>query len=236
MKVLAVDTATESASAAVVEDDKLLGEININFKKQHSVILLREVDDMLKSIHMSIDEIDGFAVSKGPGSFTGLRIGLATIKGFCQAAEKPFIGVSTLDSLAYNMCYTNGIICPILNALRGNVYTALYKFENENIKNLGDYMILSIDELTQMLREKNEPVTFIGDGTYVFKDDLNKKLDNVRFAPANLNIARASSLAEIAIKLLKSGKKDNIYNYSPLYLRKSQAERERERKVKSEAE
>ena len=147
MKVLAIDTATESATCAVIEEDKLLGEITYNNKKQHSVIIMPMVDEILKNLKLDINDIDGFAVSKGPGSFTGLRIGAANIKGICQGINKPFVGVSSLDALAYNMAYSEGIICPVLDALRGNVYTALYHFDMEELVKDTEYMIIPVEEL-----------------------------------------------------------------------------------------
>jgi universal bacterial protein YeaZ len=134
MKILSLDSSTESATCSVLSEEKLYGEITFNYKKQHSVILMPMIDNLLKNIHMDINSLDGFVVSKGPGSFTGLRIGAAVIKGLSQGSGKPFSAVSSLDALAYNLAYTSGIICPILNALRGNVYTVLYKFQDFEFK------------------------------------------------------------------------------------------------------
>ncbi len=132
MKILSLDCATQSATCAILDDNNVLGEITFNLKKQHSQILMPMIDDLFKNTQMSISDIDAFVASKGPGSFTGLRIGMATIKGLSQGCKKPFVTVSTLDSLAYNLAYTDGIICPILDALRDNVYTALYSFDNSD--------------------------------------------------------------------------------------------------------
>ena len=118
MKILSIDSSTECASCAVLEDSKLLGEINFNNKKQHSIILMPMVDNLLKNLQLSVTDLDGFVVSKGPGSFTGLRIGMSMIKGLSQGTKKPFVSVSSLDALAYNMAYSQGIVCPILDALR----------------------------------------------------------------------------------------------------------------------
>lgn len=229
MKILSIDSATESASCAVIDDDKLLGEITFNYKKQHSAILMPMIDTLLKNTELTLSDIDGFAISKGPGSFTGLRIGMATIKGFAQATKKPLICVSTLDALAYNLAYTPGIICPILDALRGNVYTALYKFEGESLVQISDYMVISIDELIELI--DNKPVTFIGDGIFKFKEKLASSLTSISFAPANLNLAKASSLGELGLKLLSKGISDDLYSAAPIYLRQSQAEREYEEKM-----
>ncbi|NEZ46779.1 tRNA (adenosine(37)-N6)-threonylcarbamoyltransferase complex dimerization subunit type 1 TsaB [Clostridium niameyense] len=233
MKILSLDSATECATCSVLDENKLYGEISFNYKKQHSVILMTMIDTLLKNINCEISSIDGFVISKGPGSFTGLRIGAATIKGLAQGTKKPFVSVSSLDSLAYNLAYTPGIICPILDALRGNVYTALYTFENENLEKIMDHDVISIEDLTNILKSKQLPVTFIGDGIHKFKDFLINALKDttIRFAPNSLNITRSSSLGELGLNLLKQGIEDDIYTFAPLYIRKSQAEREYEKKM-----
>src|SRR3712207_4927086 len=136
MKILSIDSSTSSASCAILEDNKLLGEITLNDKKQHSVILMPLIDSLLKDLKLTINDIDAFAVSSGPGSFTGLRIGIATVKGLADGTGKPFVGISSLDGLAFNLAYSSGIICPIIDALRDNVYTALYSFEYGKLKKL----------------------------------------------------------------------------------------------------
>lgn len=231
MKILSLDTATESATCAILEDNKLLGEITFNYKKQHSVITMPMIEYLLKNLHLSIKDIDGFVVSKGPGSFTGLRIGAATIKGLSQGTGKPFVSVSSLDALAGAMAYTNGIICPILDALRDNVYTAIYKFEEGNLKQLLDHSAISLKELLEKIKNINEDICFIGDCTDKFKDVILSEIPNARFAPASLNVTKASCLGEIGMSLLKAGIHEDIYNFAPIYLRKSQAEREYERRI-----
>ena len=232
MKILSLDSATQSATCAILDDNKVLGEITFNFKKQHSQILMPMIDDLFNNTGISISDIDAFVASKGPGSFTGLRIGMATIKGLSQGSKKPFVTVSTLDSLAYNLSYTGGIICPILDALRDNVYTALYTFDNCDLNQISDHVNISIDELINILKEKNCSITFVGDGVPKFKEKLVAHLPNIRFAPAHLNLAKASSLGELGLKLLSRGIKDDIYAAIPIYLRKPQAEREYEEKMR----
>ncbi|OFI07430.1 tRNA threonylcarbamoyladenosine biosynthesis protein TsaB [Clostridium acetireducens DSM 10703] len=230
MRILSLDSATESASCSIIEDNKVLGEITFNYKKQHSVILMPMVEYLLNNLKLDIESIDGFVVSKGPGSFTGLRIGAATIKGLSQGLNKPFIALSSLDALAYNLAYSNGIICPILDALRGNVYTALYIFENNNLKRISEYMIVSTEDLINILNSKEKNVHFVGDALYKFKDILQTKVKNSSFAPVHLNLVKSSSLGELGFKLLKKGIYDNIFDFKPFYIRKSQAEREYEEK------
>ena len=165
MIVLSIDSATDAATAAVVSNDQILGEMNFANKKQHSVLIMPMIDELLKSLDLTIDDIEGFVISKGPGSFTGLRIGMATIKGLSLGSSKPYVSISSLDSLAYNLYGANGIVCPIMDALRENVYCGLYKFENGEMIKLMDYDRLSLDELVSKLKEFNEPVYFVGDGT-----------------------------------------------------------------------
>lgn len=232
MIVLSIDSATDAATAAVVSNDQILGEMNFANKKQHSVLIMPMIDELLKSLDLTIDDIEGFVISKGPGSFTGLRIGMATIKGLSLGSSKPYVSISSLDSLAYNLYGANGIVCPIMDALRGNVYCGLYKFENGEMIKLMDYDRLSLDELVSKLKEFNEPVYFVGDGTKKYGELLKNSLENCFFAPNNLNYTRASSLGELGIKLLSQGISDDINISNPLYLRKSQAEREYDEKLK----
>ena len=231
MKILSIDCATAAATCAILNDDNVLGEITYNYKKQHSTVLLPIIDELFNNVGMSISDIDGYVASKGPGSFTGLRIGLATIKGLSQGSKKPFVTVSTLDSLAYNLAYTDGIICPILDALRDNVYTALYTFNNYKLNRITDYMNISIDELIDMLKEKNSNLSFVGDGIPKFRERLMQQLPNIGFAPTHLNLAKASSLGELGLKLLSKGIFDDLYASVPIYLRLPQAQREYEEKM-----
>jgi len=233
MKILCLDSATESATAAIIDEDKLLGEITFNYKKQHSTIMMPMIDTLLTSTDLSIEDIDGFVVSKGPGSFTGLRIGMATIKGLAQPTGKPFVSISTLDALANNLFFSTGVICPIMDALRGNVYTNFYKVCNGSLEALGESEILSIEELINKLKNYNEPIHFMGDGTYKFKETLAENLNNAYFTPTHLNVVKASSLGEIGLRRLKNGEKEDVFTSAPIYLRPSQAEREYEEKLRN---
>ena len=189
------------------------------------------IENLLKECNLSIDDIDGYVVSKGPGSFTGLRIGMATIKGMSFGNNKPYISISSLDALAYNLISFNGIICPIMDALRENVYTALYKNNNDSLEKIMDYTALDIDELVNLLKDKNEEVIFVGDGLYKHKKYICDNFPKAHFAPVHLNIIRASSLGELGLNLLKNGICDDS-NSAPIYLKKPQAERELERRLK----
>lgn len=231
MIVLSVDSSSKVATVAILKDDVLLGEYILNDKREHSVILMPLIQELLKECNLTIDDIDGYVVSKGPGSFTGLRIGMATIKGMSFGNNKPYISISSLDALAYNLISFNGIICPIMDALRENVYTALYKNNNDNLEKIMDYTALDLDELINLLKNKKEEVIFVGDGLSKHKQYICDNLPNAHFAPAHLNIIRASSLGELGLKLLKNGICDDS-NSAPLYLKKPQAQRELESRLK----
>lgn len=235
MKILSLDSATECATVAILNDDRLLGEIIINYKKQHSVIMMPMIDNLLKNCGLSINDIDGFALSNGPGSFTGLRIGMSTIKGLVQSTNKPFVAISSLDGLANNLAGFNGIICPIIDALRGNVYTNFYKFNNGKLITLEEDQLLSMEEVINKCISFNEPIIFVGDGTNKFKDSIISSFGESAIAPCHLNITRASSIGEIALKKMSNGTHDNVFSCAPVYLRKCQAEREYDEKANKNA-
>lgn len=227
MNILAMDTSSLTATVAVLTDEKLLGEFSVSNKLTHSQTIMPMTDTLLKTASMKIKDIDVFAVSIGPGSFTGLRIGMATAKTFAQALDKPIIGVSSLEAIAQNFSFTHSVICPILDARRNEVYNALYKSGKEIISPRA----LHIDELLNEL--KDESVIFAGDGVLIHKDKI---LQNANWcaAPQHLLLPKASSLAYAALKRAQNNDFDDLYNLDPIYLRKSQAEREREEKLKQE--
>lgn len=235
MIILSIDSSSPVATCALLRDDCLISEYVINNKREHSVLVMNIVEMLLKDNGIDIDEVDGFVVSKGPGSFTGLRIGMATIKGLAFGANKPYVSVSSLDALAFSSINFNGIICPIMDALRDSVYTCLYKNENGNLKQLIDYSALDLDELVSLLKEKGEDVLFTGDGITKHKAYLQEHLPNAIFAPNHLSIVRASSLGEIGLKLLQAGMYDDV-NSAPLYLKKPQAQRELEKRMELQNE
>lgn len=231
MLVLSVDSSYSTATCALIKDDKILAEINLNDKKQHSVILMRLIDSILKEYEIDINDIDAFTISRGPGSFTGLRIGMATLKGLAFASKKPLISVSTLDALAYNSISFQGIICPIMDALRDNIYTCLYKNENNNLTPLIKEQCLNINELVTILKEQTLPIIFVGDGVAKHKEFLQENIPNSFFAPNHSNFPKASSVGELGIKKINDGIIENIDSINPIYLRKSQAEREYEKRM-----
>lgn len=235
MIVLSIDSASKVATTALLDENNLIAEYTINNKMEHSTLIMDMVDKLLMDSNLSIDDIDGFIVSKGPGSFTGLRIGMATVKGLSFGANKPYVSVSSLDALAYSLVSFDGIICPVIDALRDSVYTCLYKSTNGELEKLIDYSALELDDLIKILKDKNEKVIFTGDGLIKHKDYLSANLKNAFFAPNHLSIIRASSLGELGINLLLDNKCDDL-NSSPFYLKKPQAQRELEKRLALENE
>ena len=231
MRILGLDSSGIVASVALVEDDVLLAEYTVNYKKTHSQTLLPMLDEVAKMIELDMDSIDGIAVAAGPGSFTGLRIGSATAKGLGLALKKPLIGVPTVEALAYNLYDINGLICPIMDARRGQVYTGLYEFKNHELVVVEDQMAVSMDELLEKLNALGRAVTFLGDGVPVFREKIEKALNvPYSFAPAHVNKQRASAVAALGLIYYKEGKIQTAVEHNPDYLRVSQAERERAEK------
>ena len=226
MKVLAIDTSSVVATCAVLDEEKLLGEYTLNQDMTHSERLIPMVKTLMDSLKLKPENIDLFAGSVGPGSFTGLRIGLATIKGLAHVVDKSVIGISTLEALAFNVPF-DGIVIPIMDARRDRVYTGIYRWENGKLLNIMEPTILNIDELLDIVDSKYEKVLFNGDGTLVFKDRIDEKLkDKALYAPISLNMAKASSIGELALLKWEEGSQENYFNLSPDYLRESQAQRQ----------
>lgn len=233
MKILALDSSGLVASVAVVEDDNLLGEYTINYKKTHSQTLLPMLDQVASMIDLDMKTLDAIAVSAGPGSFTGLRIGSATAKGLGLALNKPIVSVPTVDGLAMNLWGIEGQICPLMDARRQQTYTGLYEFHQGKLITLQEQCCVKIEEIVDQINRSGKPTTFIGDGANVFRPYIEEHLTvPYAFAPANNNKQRAASVAVLAMELLKEGKAESAADHKPEYLRVSQAEREREEKVR----
>ena len=233
MKILAIDTSTNVASVAVVEEGRLLGEYTVNNKKKtHSQKLMVMVDTLLNDIETDISEIDVFAAAVGPGSFTGLRIGVATVKALAHACKKPVVGVSTLEALAYNVPFCEHIIVPVMDAGKNRVYAASYIWD-EGFRVLGEPEAITIEECIESCGDLLDTV-FVGDGAIVHKEYIEKQLEErAFFAPANANEQRAASLACCAYEKYKNGEVLEYNELNPVYLKKSQAERELEERNKN---
>lgn len=227
MKILALDSSGLVASVAVLTEDTLLAEYTVNYKKTHSQTLLPMLDEIVKMIELDLHDIDAIAVAKGPGSFTGLRIGSATAKGLGLALDKPLIGVPTVDALAFNFYSTDSVICPLMDARRNQVYTGLYEFEKDEFRVLREQECVMLNEIVDKVNECGKPVVFLGDGVDSYKEQI-KELVKVpyQFAPSHLNKQRAGALGALALRYLQAGKEESAMDHVPEYLRLSQAERE----------
>lgn len=235
MKILGMDSSGLVASVAVVENDILVAEYTVNHKKTHSQTLLPMLDEIRKMTELDFESVDAIAVAAGPGSFTGLRIGAATVKALGFALDKPVVSVPTCHGLAYNMWGTDKVVCPILDARRNQVYTGVYEFIDGNLQVIMDQDAMGIDELVHYLNQMGRQVIFVGDGIPVYSEYIQDNLScGYQFAPAGFNRQRASSVAALGLKLFEEGKYENADDMKPIYLRKSQAEREREEQLKKE--
>lgn len=223
MRILGVDTSAQVASAAVCSEDKIIISASLNTGLTHSQTLLPMIENMLSAASLTLSDIDAFAVSKGPGSFTGIRIGVSAIKGLAYANNKNCIGISTLRALAYNMSGFDGIICPCMDARRNQVYNALFK-GNERIC---DDRAIAVSDLMVDLKNYKENIWLVGDGAQLVYDQLKDELSNIRLAPITLRYQLASSVCMCSF----SEEQISPNMLLPSYLRLSQAERERNERI-----
>lgn len=219
-----------AATAAVITDDRLAAQVVQNNKKTHSQKIMPMIEFMLREADMSVGDIDCFAAATGPGSFTGVRIGVATVKALAHAVDKPCAAVSTLHALANNTACFDGIICPILDARRGQVYNAL--FRGGSMERMTEDRALSMAKLCEELKETNERIIFLGDGVSVFEDEIKRELGGrAEFAQRMQRMNLAASVAEIGYEKFIRGDVCGYAELKPDYHRLSQAERERNERM-----
>lgn len=232
MKILAIDSSGLVASAAIWEGNPgergcILAVSSTDYKKTHSQTLLPMVDSICKETCCEAKDFDAVAVSAGPGSFTGLRIGSATAKAIAMAAEAPVIEVPTLSGLAYNLWGSGAYVCPMMDARRDQVYTALYSFESGKLITHIEGEAVSVDEMIDRINSLGKEVIFLGDGADAYKQIIESRVTvPYSLAPAHLNRQNAASVAVLGSVLYAEGKTVNADDHSPTYLRVSQAERE----------
>ena len=229
MKILSLDSSADVGTVALCEDERLLAEMTVNTGNTHSESLLPTVEAVLKITGTNINDVDLFACSTGPGSFTGVRIGVATIKGLAYGKNKPCASVSTLEALAHNLSGFNGIICPVMNARRNQVYNALFECKDSIITRLTPDRAISIEELDAELAEKDMPIYLCGDGYGITEKGFNKT--KICAVPYRMRLASAYSVARCALEAQKDGKVVSDAELVPIYLRPSQAERERNERL-----
>ena len=230
MKILAIDTSGPNCSVAIIDDNKVLADFTINNGTTHSQNLVPMIEQVQKFSNLELTDIDAFACSVGPGSFTGLRIGIATIKGFAMSLNKPTLSVPTLLALAYNLQNFDGIICSMIDAKNDNVYAGIYRADDDKLTLIDNYISDNIEVLIEKLKDFDDNIIFVGDGVDTYKDLLLEKLNsdsrNILFAPAHLNCQYALSVARAASDMALRNEFSDYNSLSPLYLKKSQAERE----------
>lgn len=234
LKLLALDTSSKAASCALMEDGVLLGEYFLNAGLTHSQTLMPMVEALLAANNTAVSDIDRFAVNVGPGSFTGLRIGVSVVKGMAMERGAPCAPISTLLSLAYNVYVSEGIILPVLDARRSQVYTALFRCYNGGINRIEPDEALSLDQLGERLaRYARDDILVCGDGAQFVMEQLGGEIRNLRLCPETLRLQRAGSVALAA--LLARGYTVPPEDLEPVYLRLPQAERERLEKKEKQA-
>lgn len=222
MKILAIDTATTSCSVAAIDDGLLCAELTMDKKQTHSKHLMPTIDSVLGAAGFHVGDLDGFAVTIGPGSFTGLRIGIATIKGMAFAVNKPVVGISSLEALAWQCTDRSDLICPLLDARKAEVYCATYRFSDDRLVEQTPARAVKPDVL---VREIKEPCVFIGPGAQLYRRKIQNVVgDQAYFVPDDQNMIRASSIAYLSLKRFQANDIDRLADLAPQYIRKSDAE------------
>lgn len=232
MKILAIDSSSVAGSVALLEDGEIKAEYLTLDKRTHSETLLPLVDKLKSETNLELSSLDAIAVTGGPGSYTGLRIGGATVKGLGLALDKPIVNVPTMEALAYNVVGSDVLVCPMMDARKNRVFTGLYKFDGEKIQVVKDQCVLTIDELVD---EIDEEVIFLGDGVGAYRDLLDEKMSvSHSFADEDDNYVKASSFVYLAKINFDEGKTISADEFRPDYLMLSQAERELKEKQKND--
>ncbi len=224
MMILAIDTSSVAAGAAVLDGNKLIGEIFTDFKLKHCEKIMMMTDDLLKNLHMSIKDIDVFAVGEGPGSFTGLRIGAATVKGFAQAGDKPIAAVSSLRACTYTHRDFGGAVCAVFDAQRDQLYAGIYRYGAVENTVMPD-RVIAAGELKDSILALNEHVLMCGDGLYKYRQLFSSAdCGLIHFADDILLMPRAAAVGALAEFEIKAGRLKNYADFMPVYIRASQAE------------
>lgn len=225
MKILAIDTSGSNCSVAIIDNEKIISDFNLNTGTTHSQNLVPMLEQIQSFSKIDLKDIDAIACCIGPGSFTGIRIGIATAKGIALSLNKPVIGISSLESLAYNVPSFDGTICSIIDAKNENVYSGIYN-QSPCPTLVDDYVSDSIYTLIEKLKNVSGKIIFVGDGSIAYKEKLQEAFgENAYFMPIHLNSQFSTSLAIAAINYANENKYISCDELNPLYLKKSQAER-----------
>ena len=225
MKILGIDTSTPIGSIALIDGDNLVAEHTLNIVQAHSSRLMPAIDSVLKWGDITADALDGCAVGIGPGSFTGIRIGVATIKSVCYALDKPIVGVSTLEAIAYNLRSTNGVICPLLDARRSEIYGTVFRGGTE-WQRLSEDLCLPVDAFLDQLgeataqRRVSTPFNFLGDGLLTYGNVIRERLgERAHFADPIFNVPRGATIAHLGAQRLQHDDTDSYWTLVPNYVR-----------------
>lgn len=231
MIILGIDTSAHTAAAAVCSEDKIIASGFVNTKLTHSQTIMPLVKSILGAAKLELGDVDVFAVSKGPGSFTGIRIGVSAVKGLAFASNKPCCGVSTLEALAYNLVGFDGIICPVMDARCSQVYNALFTVEDGRPKRLCSDRAITIADLSGELKNYSEKIYLVGDGAELCYNKMKDEFSNIILAPLTLRNQLGSSVCMAAF----DEKRCTAGELMPDYLRLPQAQRERNERLKKQA-
>ncbi|MGB7061114.1 MAG: tRNA (adenosine(37)-N6)-threonylcarbamoyltransferase complex dimerization subunit type 1 TsaB [Candidatus Zixiibacteriota bacterium] len=222
MKILGVDTSTMTAGVGIVEDDEILVDLKFDVRVTYSEILMPTIDLAFRTVGMKIDDLDGLAISIGPGSFTGLRIGLSTVKGLCVSSQKPLASVPSLDALASLSLYSRYQVAPLLDAKKDQVYAAMYDTSDGELRRESKYMAVSVEDLVKKISKRT---LFVGPGARLYQKELTHLLgENSCFALNDQSTPSGASVARIGLGKLAGGHTEDIANLEPLYIRMSEAE------------
>lgn len=222
MKILSIDTSSNLCSVALLEDNQTIQELMIDDNKTHSQNLMPLIQDLFVKSNIGLSEIDLIACNKGPGSFTGIRIGIATAKAIAEVANIPVIGISSLDCLAYNVPNATGVICSLIDANNNQVYSAIF---DKNYNLISDYLADDVSNIASSLNNYSD-ITFVGTGSINYKDILSNINSNIKFSTNNNQ--HSANVGKCAFEKYKNGYTENADTVLPMYLRKSQAERMKE--------
>jgi tRNA threonylcarbamoyladenosine biosynthesis protein TsaB len=230
MKILAVETSTLLGGIAILDDvSGLIAEVKLNVKSTHSERLMTEIDHVMEKARLHVDEIDAFAVSIGPGSFTGLRIGVSTVKGFAYATGKPIVAVATLEALAWNFPYCRYPVCTVLDARKKEVYTAVFRWEDKGFRRVLDEMSVTIGRLLEYMDGEpaltGEKILFTGEGSELFHDTIKGRMgERALYPPADKMIPSPANVAYLGLQKALRGEFSVPVSLVPFYIRKSEAE------------
>lgn len=233
MLILGIETSTLTGSIALVEApvgedgsrgrEKILGETTLSTPETHSARLMPTIDRLLRETSLTIHQVRGIALGLGPGSFTGLRIAVSTVKGLAYSLKVPVVGVPTLDALAYNLLYASTLICPVLDARKKEIYAALFRANGEGqLEKISDDWVLSPEDLCSRIPEKT---VFLGNGIEVYGVLFKERLGSrAVFAPPELSLPRAVNVVRLSLSGFKEGRTLNVFSFTPIYVRRSEAE------------